>query len=137
MFQHKLTHGVAQFLMTCGLLLSNFTVLAEPFDNNRVEINRGDSALIKPVVISSITTFKAGEKIPEHFHNGIETAYVIQGASLIKDNGDITKMETGDTIFTLQNQTHGGITISPQNELKLFTVHIVDKNKPLYSFDHK
>jgi hypothetical protein len=33
----------------------------------------------------------------------------------------------------MRNKIHGGVTIAPKNELKLFTVHIVDKNKPLYN----
>ena len=134
MFKYKLINEIAILLITISFLLFSFLVKAEIFDINRIEIKRSESELIKPIVISSISTFKAGEKIPAHFHNGIETAYVIQGAKLIKDNGEVTKMNTGDTLFNLQNNTHGGVTIAPENELKLFTVHIVDKDKPLFNF---
>lgn len=137
MYQHRIINRVARFLVAYSLLSFNLYVLAEPFDNNRIEINRGDSAVTNPVVITSISTFKAGEQIPAHFHNGIETAYVIQGAKFIKSDGDISKMNTGDTIFNLQNHTHGGLTIAPGSELKLFTVHIVDKNLPIYNFEKK
>lgn len=122
-------------LVSICLLLLNFPAQADTFSANRVEINRADLDTRNPIeVISSISTFKAGDNIPAHFHNGIETAYIIQGATLIDDSGAIVTMKTGETLFNLQKQIHGGITIAPKNELKLFTVHIVDKYKPLYNF---
>jgi hypothetical protein len=112
----------------------NSVVQAEILDKNRVEKDRGDIACNSQMeIISSISTFKAGDKIPLHFHNGIETAYTIQGATLINDEGRQVIMKTGDTLIALRNKIHGGLTIAPQNELKLFTVHIVDKDKPIYN----
>lgn len=136
MFQKRLPSVMKQIFLACCLLALNAPVLAETFDNNRKEIHRGGSAVMYPVVITSLTTFKAGERIPAHYHHGIETAYVIQGAELLADNGGISKMETGETIFDIQNKIHGGVTIGAKSELRLFTVHIVDRNKPLYNCYH-
>jgi quercetin dioxygenase-like cupin family protein len=125
---------VTKLFVLLSLISLNSVVQAEILDKNRIEKDRGDIVCNSQMeVISSISTFKAGDKIPLHFHNGIETAYTIKGATLINDEGRQVIMKTGDTMVAMRKKIHGGVTIAPQNELKLFTVHIVDKNKPLYN----
>lgn len=121
------------FVMLSVVSLSS-VVQADILDKNRIEKHRGDIVCNSAMeVISSISTFKAGEKIPLHFHHGIETAYTIQGAALINEEGKRIIMKTGETLLAQRSKIHGGLMVAPQNELKLFTVHIVDKNKPLYN----
>lgn len=83
-------------------------------------------------VISSITEYKVGDVAPKHFHNGIETAYVIEGAMVQLPGKEPSKMETGAVILNMRDVVHGGFKVIDK-PLKLFTVHIVDKGKPLYA----
>lgn len=134
MYKKIFSVKVTKLFVLLSLISLNSVVQAELLDKNRIEKDRGDIVCNSQMeVISSISTFKAGDKIPLHFHNGIETAYTIKGATLINDEGRQVIMKTGDTLITMRKKIHGGVTIAPQNELKLFTVHIVDKNKPLYN----
>ena len=45
---------------------------------------------------------------------------------------DPTRIETGSVILNPRDFVHGGSTIVGDTPLRLFTVHIVDKGKPLY-----
>jgi hypothetical protein len=46
-------------------------------------------------------------------------------------------MPTGAAILNLRDVVHGGFVVVSDQPLKLFTVHIVDKGKPLYDTDVK
>lgn len=43
-------------------------------------------------------------------------------------------LATGTTVLNLRDVKHGGYKIVGDTSLKLFTVHIVDKGKPLYDY---
>lgn len=99
----------------------------------RVELKRADlSGAPDMEVITSISEFKKGESIPRHFHNGIETGYVMQGSMVQLPGKDATMMATGTPIMNLRDVPHAGFTVVGDTPLRLLTVHIVDKNKPLY-----
>jgi quercetin dioxygenase-like cupin family protein len=85
-------------------------------------------------VITSISEIKKGETIPRHFHHGIETGYVLQGTMVQFPDQAPTMMQTGSTIMNLRDVPHAGLTVVGDQSLKLLTVHIVDKNKPLYEW---
>ncbi|MES2298785.1 MAG: cupin domain-containing protein [Pseudomonadota bacterium] len=99
----------------------------------RSELKRADlSGAPGMEVISSIVEFKPGEEIPKHFHHGVETAYVLQGAMLQAPGKEAALLATGTAITNLRDVVHGGVKVVGDKSFKLFTVHIVDKNKPLY-----
>ena len=52
------------------------------------------------------------------------------GAKLVT----VTESQTGASVTNLRDVRHGGITVVGDTSLKLFTVHIVDKDKPLYEY---
>ena len=84
-------------------------------------------------VISSILEVQPGATIPRHFHHGIEAAYVIEGA-MIQDPGKEPRMlPTGAKAFNLRDAPHAGFKVVGDKALKLFTVHVVDKGKPLFA----
>jgi quercetin dioxygenase-like cupin family protein len=83
-------------------------------------------------VITSVSEFKKGESIPRHFHHGIETGYVLQGTMVQLPGKEPTMMETGTPIFNLRDVPHAGFRVVGDAPLRLLTVHVVDKNKPLY-----
>ena len=69
-----------------------------------------------------------------HIHHGIEAAYVVQGASVQSPGKDPMMLPTGASLLNLRDVKHGGFTVVGDTPLKLFTVHIVDKGKPLYDY---
>ena len=99
----------------------------------RVEQRRADlSGAPGMEVIASIAEYKPGDAIPRHIHHGIEVAYVVQGASAQGPGKQPMALATGSTVFNLRDVAHGDFTIVGDDSLKLFTVHVVDKGKPLY-----
>ncbi|MCY7317396.1 MAG: cupin domain-containing protein [Ramlibacter sp.] len=85
-------------------------------------------------VISTVVEFKIGETIDLHSHHGIETIYVIQGASVQVPGKDPRTLPTGATLVNLRDVKHGGFKVVGDTSLKLFTVHVVDQGKPLYDY---
>ena len=78
--------------------------------------------------------YKPGESIELHLHHGIEAAYVVQGAMVQVPGRDATSLPTGATSMYLREVKHAGFKVVGDTPLKLFTVHIVDKGKPLYDY---
>ena len=83
-------------------------------------------------VVTSITEYKPGDLLPAHLHHGVESLYVVQGAMIQLPGKPAAMLATGTAITNLRDVMHGGFTIVGETSLKLLTVHIVDKGKPLY-----
>lgn len=83
-------------------------------------------------VVSGIEEYKQGEKIPAHFHHGIETIYVIQGTSVKTDSGETRQIPTGAQIVNLRDVMHAGYIVTGDTSFKFYAVRIVDKGKPLF-----
>jgi quercetin dioxygenase-like cupin family protein len=88
-------------------------------------------------VVTSIAEYKKGDLLIKHIHHGVESAYVIQGGKVQAPGKDPIEMPTGAAILNLRDVVHGGFVVVSDQPLKLFTVHIVDKGKPLYDTDVK
>jgi quercetin dioxygenase-like cupin family protein len=101
----------------------------------RTELKRADlSGAPGMEVISSISEFKTGEELARHLHHGIETGYVLQGTLVQYPGQAPTMMRTGTVIMTPRDEPHAGFKVVGQQPLKVFTVHVVDKGKPLYEW---
>jgi quercetin dioxygenase-like cupin family protein len=85
-------------------------------------------------VVSSLSTFKPGDEFPRHLHHGVELGYVVQGAMIQMPGQQPTMMATGAPIQNLRDVVHGGFKVVGPGDLILFTVHSVDKGKPLYDW---
>lgn len=85
-------------------------------------------------VISSVSTFKPGDVFPRHLHHGVEAGYVVQGTMVQPTGQQPTMMATGSPILNLRDAVHGGFKVIGPGDLILFTVHTVDKGKPLYDW---
>ncbi|MES2318943.1 MAG: cupin domain-containing protein [Pseudomonadota bacterium] len=83
-------------------------------------------------VISSILEVKPGATVPRHFHNGIETGTVLEGGMIQLPGKAPQMMAAGAPIWNLRGVFHGGFTVVGDKPLKLHTVHVVDKDKPLF-----
>jgi quercetin dioxygenase-like cupin family protein len=101
----------------------------------RIEQKRADlSGAPGMEVIASLGEYKPGEGIDLHIHHGVEAAYVVQGASVQAPGRDPMNLPSGATLVNLRDVKHGGFKVIGDTSLKLFTVHIVDKGKPLYDY---
>ena len=85
-------------------------------------------------VISSVSEYRPGETLPRHLHHGLEAAYVIQGAKVKAPGKEAFELPAGGSVLNLRDVPHGGFTVVGDTSLRLFTVHVVEKGKPLYDF---
>lgn len=85
-------------------------------------------------VVTSVSEIRTGETIPRHSHHGIETGYVLQGTMVKLPGRPPTMMQTGSSFMNLRDVPHAGFTVVGDQPLKLLTVHIVDRSKPLYEW---
>lgn len=85
-------------------------------------------------VIASIVELKPGESSNLHVHHGVEAFHVIQGASIQAPGQEPSMLPTGLTSLNLRDVKHGAFKVIGDTPLKLLTVHIVDKDKPLYDY---
>lgn len=85
-------------------------------------------------VIASIVEIKPGESSNLHLHHGVEAFYVLQGALVQSPGKDPVSLPTGVTSLNLRDVVHGKFKVVGDTSLKMFTVHVVDKGKPLYDY---
>lgn len=98
----------------------------------RKELKRTDLPGTNMEVILSVSEYKPGDFIARHIHHGVEAFYVIQGATVETPDGKQIKLATGTGSENLREVPHGGFKIVGDTSLKLVTVHVVDKGRPLY-----
>jgi quercetin dioxygenase-like cupin family protein len=99
----------------------------------RKELSRADlSGAPGMEVVLSVGEYKPGDTLPIHFHHGIETGYVLEGGTVEMPGKPPSALPTGRPIMNPRDIPHGGWTVVGDKTIKLLTVHIVDKGKPLY-----
>jgi quercetin dioxygenase-like cupin family protein len=125
-----------RLLLAAALCLLTVAAAAISYDMpNRHELKRADlSGAPGMEVITSISEYQAGEVIPRHVHHGLETGYVLQGSTIQMPGQAPTRLETGSPIMNLRGVPHAGFKVVGPEPLKLLTVHVVDKDKPLYDW---
>lgn len=101
-------------------------------EKQRVELQGSNGSATGMEVISSVAEYKPGEGIDLHLHHGIEALYVVQGAQIQMPGKEAQMLPTGASLMNLRMVQHGGFKVVGDTSLKLFTVHIVEKSKPLY-----
>ncbi|MBV9727242.1 MAG: cupin domain-containing protein, partial [Gammaproteobacteria bacterium] len=101
----------------------------------RHELKRADLTTAGDMeVITSISEIRKGESLARHYHHGIETGYVLQGTMVQLAGQAPIMMQTGSTIMNLRDVPHAGFTVVGEQPLRLLTVHVVDKSRPLYEW---
>ncbi|NOJ43026.1 cupin domain-containing protein [Bradyrhizobium sp. WSM 1791] len=97
----------------------------------RDELKRADLTGKDMDVIVTISTVPPGENLPRHIHPGEEVVYVLEGATLELLDGSQRQFPTGAAIINIRNVPHAGFKVAGDKPLKMLTVHIVDKGKPV------
>ena len=122
------TKCVAAIIATCALIC---VAQAQDFAG-RKELKRGDLTGTNMELVVSISETRPGETLARHLHHGEEAFYVLEGATAELPDGKQISVETGAAAINVREVPHGGIKIVGDKTLKLLTVHVVDKGKPLY-----
>lgn len=139
--EQVLAHRPSRYAVLAGLalfalgLVTGLTAQTLTDAPQRVEKKRTDlSGAPNMEVIASVLELKPGESSDLHLHHGVEAFHVLQGAMVQAPGKDPTMLPTGLTSLNLRDVKHGGFKVVGDTPLKLFTVHIVDKGKPLYDY---
>ena len=98
----------------------------------RKEQTRADLTGTNMEVITSLTELKPGDLLPRHIHHGEEAAYVLEGGTIETPDGKKVDFPAGRSVINKRDVPHGGFKVVGDKTIKLVTVHIVDKGKPLY-----
>jgi quercetin dioxygenase-like cupin family protein len=128
--------GLSKLFVAATALGLAFSVGATAQDlPQRKELKRVDlSGAQNMEVVSSVSTFNPGDTFPRHLHHGVEAGIVVQGTMVQLPGQQPTMMATGAPILNLRDAVHGGFKVIGPGQLVLFTVHTVDKGKPLYDW---
>ncbi|HEU4777022.1 MAG TPA: cupin domain-containing protein [Telluria sp.] len=119
--------------LTSAFALALLMSLSMSAQAERTILNRADlPGAPNMEVISSILDVAPGETVPRHFHNGIESGYTIEGSMIQLPGKEPQMMAAGTSIWNLPSVFHGGFKVVGTKPLKLYTVHIVEKGKPLF-----
>jgi quercetin dioxygenase-like cupin family protein len=98
---------------------------------NRTELKRADLTGTNMEIIISVLEVPPGSSIDRHTHPGEEAVYVLDGATLKFPDGKEVSRPTGQAGINVRDVPHAGYTVVGDKPLKLLTVHIVDKGKPM------
>ena len=126
--------GMLLVMMACA---ATFSVAAQEA-GTRTELRRADlSGAPGMEVVLSISELKPGSEISAHIHHGIEAGYVLEGGMIQAPGQAPSALAVGTSIMNLRDIAHGGFKVVGDKTIKLVTVHIVDKGKPLYDWVKK
>jgi quercetin dioxygenase-like cupin family protein len=98
---------------------------------SRTELKRGDLTGTNMEIVISVLEVPPGESIGRHTHPGEEAVYVLQGAILRFPDGREISRPAGEAGINVRDVPHAGYKVVGDTPLKLLTVHIVDKGKPM------
>src|SRR6478609_8601794 len=115
------------------IFASFFTFGANAQDSPyRKELKRSDLTGITMEVITSISEIKPGDTSMLHIHHGEESFYVLEGGTIELPDGKQVPFPTGIAAINIRDTPHGAFKVVGDKTVKLLTVHIVEKGKPLY-----
>lgn len=124
-----------KFVKWTAIFLSSIVLAcaanAEDAASTRTELKRADLSGKNMEVIISIVEAKPGSGLPKHIHPGEEAYYVLEGATLELPDGKQVPLATGVASINIRDVPHAGFKVVGDKTLKLLTVHVVDKGKPM------
>jgi quercetin dioxygenase-like cupin family protein len=107
------------------------SVTAHAQSSKRTELTKGDLTGTNMEIIVGTVEVPPGASGALHTHPGEETYYVIDGATLLLPDGTQINVEPGTAKINVRDVPHGAFKVTGDKTLKLLTVHIVDKGKPM------
>jgi len=98
----------------------------------RKEIKRANLTGTDMEVILSTVEVPPGQSSVLHIHHGEEAFYVVEGGPAELPDGKKIEFVPGAGAINIRNVPHGAFKNIGDKPIKLVTVHVVDKGKPLY-----
>jgi quercetin dioxygenase-like cupin family protein len=124
---------VARSAAIAGVFCAMTSVVSAEELTVLTELHRADLTGVAGVeVILSNYVVKPGGKVPLHTHPGDEHLVVVQGTTLTTPDGKAIEFKKGMATSFPRGKVHGGLTNSSDRDLVLTTIHIVDKDKPMF-----
>jgi len=120
---------VAAFCFSVALFTS--TALAQAPQPNRTELKRADLTGTNMEIVIAVLEVPPGSTIARHTHPGEEAVYVLEGALLQMPDGKEIDRPAGQAGVNVRDVPHAGYKVVGDKPLKILTVHIVDKGKPM------
>jgi quercetin dioxygenase-like cupin family protein len=120
----------AGFIALIGLGLT-FSAAAQAQTSKRTELTKGDLTGTNMEIIVGTVEVPPGASGVLHTHPGEEAYYVIDGATTVTPEGKTVVFEPGVAKINVRDVPHGAFKVTGDKALKLLTVHIVDKGKPM------
>ena len=115
-------------LATVFLICMVSTAFAQ---TNRTVLKRADLTGTDKEIIISVLEVPPGTSIERHTHPGEEAVYVLDGATLQWPDGREVSRPSGEAGVNVRDVPHAGYKVVGDKPLRLLTVHIVDKGKPM------
>jgi len=97
----------------------------------RTVLKRGDLTGTDMEIIISVLEVSPGTSIERHTHPGEEAVYVLDGATLQWPDGKEDSRPAAEAGINVRDVPHAGYKVVGDKPLRLLTVHIVDKGKPM------
>jgi quercetin dioxygenase-like cupin family protein len=97
----------------------------------RTEIKRSDLTGTNIEVIMTVLEAPPGAILARHIHYGEEAFYVLEGTMTEVPGQPPTPRVAGTGGINVREVPHAGYKVVGDKPLKLLTVHVVDKGKPL------
>jgi quercetin dioxygenase-like cupin family protein len=82
-------------------------------------------------IVMQLVEVPPGATSRRHFHNGEEAFYVVEGASAQLPGQPPKERPTGERGINRRGVPHAGYTVVGDKTLKILSVYVVDKGKPL------
>ncbi len=97
----------------------------------RTELKRAELTGTNMEIVIAVLEVPPGASIARHTHPGEEAVYVLEGATLQYPDGRQVSRPAGEAGVNVRDVAHAGYKVVGDKPLKLLTVHIVDKGKPM------
>ena len=121
----------AGLMALIGLGLT-FAATADAQTTTRTELTKGDLTGTNMEIVVGTIEAAPGTSAILHTHAGEEAVYVLSGGTAVTPDGKPIVFEAGTARINVRDVPHGAFTVTGDKTVKLLTVHIVDKGKPLY-----
>jgi len=126
-----MTRFISIMFLLAAVTLAAVTSAQAQSAIKRTELKRGDLTGKDMDVIVTIVEVPPGESLARHTHPGEEAVYVLEGATLGLPDGKEIPFPTGAATLNVRDVPHAGFKVVGDKTLKMLTVHIVDKGKPV------
>ena len=122
--------AVACLVVLWSLLLAP-SAFAQAPEAHRVVLKTADLTGTDKEIIIAVLEVPPGVTIARHTHPGEEATYVLEGAKLQMPDGKEIDRPAGQAGVNVRDVPHAGYKVVGDKPLKILTVHIVDKGKPM------